>query len=199
MKKIPTTLFLFGTIFSQSFGQISVNLSPTYNFTREIFKTEGFGLEAGIRFKSTKTFRWGLDAGYYTGKLYDPQIVPGALDGGVFIYSGNNSFSSIQGIFEVQSPIKYRLQALGGIGLGGAIMSAKSPEQNSNNEPYLLYGGHLGVSYRLSERIKILAKTKYFLGVQNPLDLFSRRYYSVWHSSEFTSTNFSLGINYQFK
>jgi hypothetical protein len=199
MKKLLATLFVSGMIFSQSFGQISVQVSPSYNFTHEIFKTEGFGLEAGIRFKSTKILRWGFDAGYYAGKLYEPQIVSGPLDGDVFIYSGNNSFSSIQGIFEGQSPIKFKLQALVGIGLGGAIMNVKSPEYNSNNDVYLVYSGHLGFTYRLFERVKIVAKTKYVLGVENPLDLFNRRIYSVWCNRQFTSSNFSLGINYQFK
>ena len=181
MKKLFATLFICGTIFLQSVGQISVNILPTYNIIKSDFTTAGFGIETGVRFRSSKIFLIGFDAGYHLGKLRTPQTVTSF--GGVpfTYYSGEHSYIPVQGILELQS-INHKIQFLGGLGLGMALWNASSVETS------VLTSYHLGFSYRLNDKMRILAKMK-----QN-IRVFLPRKQDV--SGSFTSSNISLGINY---
>lgn len=126
MKKILTSLFISGMIFSQSFGQISVNVSPTYTMISKEFESTGAGIESGIRFKSSKILRWGFDVGYYGGKIRETQFMIGHRDEEVPIDIGEHYLIPTELIIELQSPQKHRLQILGGAGLGRAIISANA-------------------------------------------------------------------------
>jgi hypothetical protein len=182
MKKLFTTLFIIGTIFSQSFGQISINVLPTHNTIKSDYTTTGFGIETGVRFRSSKIFVMGFDAGYHAGILRTPQTVS-SFAGTSTVYSGQFSYIPLQGVLELQS-IKNKIQFLGGIGLGAAF-------NTKNLQNSLLTSWHLGASYRLNEKMRILTKFKQSGGI------FFTRYEDA--SNAFTSTNISLGINYQFK
>ena len=59
-------LLICGMI-TNGFGQISVNLSPTYNIIRQDYTVTGSGIEAGVRFRSSKIVRLGFDVGYNKG------------------------------------------------------------------------------------------------------------------------------------
>lgn len=52
---------------TNGFSQISVNLSPTYNIIRQDYAVTGLGIEAGVRFRSSKIVRLGFDVGYNKG------------------------------------------------------------------------------------------------------------------------------------
>ena len=52
---------------TNGFSQISVNLSPTYNIIRQDYAVTGLGIEAGVRFRSSKIVRLGFDFGYNKG------------------------------------------------------------------------------------------------------------------------------------
>jgi hypothetical protein len=182
MKKFFATLFIIGTIFSQSFGQLSINVLPTYNSIKSNYVTTGFGIETGIRFRSSKVFVLGFDTGFHAGKLRTPQTVV-SFAGTTTIYNGEFSYVPVQGVLELQS-IKNRVQFLGGIGLGTAI-------NTKNLENSLFTSWYLGASYRINENIRILTKYKQGAGI-----FLTRR---EDDTNGFASTNISLGINYKFK
>jgi hypothetical protein len=197
MKKLFATLFVSGIMFSQSFGQISIQVSPSYTMITKEFKTTGAGIEAGIRFRSSKTVRWGFDVGYYGGKIRETQFMIGPNDGPVPINSGEHYLIPTELIIELQSSQKHKFQILGGAGLGRAITSANAEYASSDVRALMTYSLQSGISYRISERMRTTGKWKQFVGVKPPQAIFSKYY--LYSSSRFLSTNFSFGINYQFK
>ena len=197
MKKLFTTLFICGTIFSQSFGQISVNVSPSYTMINKEFESTGAGIEVGIRFKSSKILRWGFDVGYYGGKLRETQFTIGPTDSPFPINSGEHYLIPTELIIELQSSQKHKFQVLAGAGLGRAITSAKAQYASSRPISLMTYSLQAGASYRISERLRLVGKYKQFVGVDVPQRIFSKYY--LYSENNFLSTSISLGINYQFK
>ncbi len=197
MKKLFTTLFISGMIFSKSLGQISVSISPTYTMISKEFESTGAGIEAGIRFKSSKMLRWGFDVGYYGGKIRETQFMIGPTDGPVPIDSGEHYLIPTELIIELQSPQKHRFQVLGGAGFGRATIAANAAYASSRGTSLMTYSLHSGISYRISERIRFVGKWKQLLGEEKPGAFFSK--YNPYYAYNFKSTNLSLGINYQFK
>jgi hypothetical protein len=197
MKKLLITLFVSGIIFSQSFGQISIQVSPSYTMITKEFESTGAGIEAGIRFRSSKIVRWGFDVGYYGGKIRKTQFMIGPNDGPFPINSGEHYLFPTELIIEIQSPQKHRFQIFGSAGLGRAIATAKAQYASSDVRALMTYSLQSGISYRISERIRFIGKWKQFVGVKPPQALFSK--YNLYSPSRFLSTNFSFGINYQFK
>ena len=51
-----TVLLICGMI-TNGFGQISVNLSPTYNIIRQDYTVTGLGIEAGVRLLQNRPIR----------------------------------------------------------------------------------------------------------------------------------------------
>lgn len=190
MKKLFVTSFICGIIFSRSFGQISVNVLPTYNSikTNGFAISNGFGIDAGLRFRSSKIVVLGFDTGYHSG-IFMPNEPNTVYDGFNFSMRGGQrtSFVPMQAIIELQS-IKHKLQFLGGAGLGMAF----SDTQNEGlAESSILTSWHVGVSYRISNKIRILTKMKQNVGIFTP--------HKQDFQSKFSSSNFSFGINYQFR
>ena len=189
MKKLFTTLFICGTLFLQSFGQFSVNVLPTYNSikTNGFAISNGFGIDAGLRFRSSKIVVLGFDTGYHSG-IFMPNESNTIYDGLNFsMYGGQQtSFVPMQAIIELQST-KHKLQFLGGAGLG---MAFSDTQNRGFKESSILTSWHIGVSYRISNKMRILAKTKQNTGTFLHL--------TQDFPSKFSSSNFSFGINYQF-
>ena len=197
MRNLLVTLFITGLIFSQSFGQISVQVSPSYTMITKQFESTGAGIEAGIRFRSSKTVRWGFDVGYYGGKIRETQFMIGPNDGPVPINSGEHYLIPTELIIELQSPQKHRLQVLGGAGLGRATTYTNAEYASLGVRALMTYSLHSSISYQISDRVRLVAKWKQFVGVKPPQDIFIK--HSKYSYDYFTSSNFSLGINYQFK
>ena len=197
MKKLFTTLFLFIMIFLRSFGQISVDVSPSYTMISNEFESTGAGIEAGIRFKSSKILRWGFDVGYYGGKIRETQFTIASNDGLIPFNSGEHYLIPTELIIELQSSQQHKFQILAGAGLGGAIISANSVFTSPSPIGLITYSLHSGISYRISNRIRFVGKWKQLLGEEKPGAFFSK--YNLYYKYNFKSTNFSLGINYQFK
>ena len=173
-------LLSFG-IFTDGYSQISVNLSPTYNIIRQDYTVTGLGIEAGVRFRSSKIFRFGIDLGYNKGFLRTPQVVS-IFDDRVTLYSGEHSYIPVKGIVELQTQGS-KFRALLGGGVGVSWWNVK--------ETSALISGHVGLSYRINKRLQILTKAKYLSGtILSPM---------ADGSSGFDSFNTSIGINYQFK
>lgn len=196
MKNLLATLLISGIIFSQSFGQISVQVSPSYTIITKEFESTGAGIEAGIRFKSSKILRWGFDIGYYGGKIRETQFMIGPNDGPIPINSGGHYLIPTELIIELQSPQKHRFQVFGSAGLGRAIASANAQYASSEVRALMTYSLQSGISYRINNRIRFVGKFKKLLGVDAPQEIFSKYYL---HSTKFISTNLYFGINYQFK
>ena len=165
---------------TNGFSQISVNLSPTYNIIRQNYTVTGLGIEASVRFRSSKIIRLGFDAGYNKGFLRTPQVVSIFSDR-ITLYSGEHSYIPVQGIIELQTQgTKFRALLGGGLGVGWWNV----------RETSALLSGHIGLSYRLNERLQILTKAKYLSGtILNAMEDASSSFYSF---------NTSIGINYQF-
>jgi hypothetical protein len=197
MKKLLATLLISGIMFSQSFGQISIQVSPSYTMITKEFESTGAGIEAGIRFSSSKIVRWGFDVGYYGGKIRDTQFMIGPTDGLVPINSGEHYLIPTELIIEIQSPQKHRLQAFGSAGLGRAIATANAQYASSRAISLMTYSLQAGLSYRINERIRFIGKWKQFVGVDVPQGIFSEYY--LYSSNKFLSKNLYFGINYQFK
>lgn len=197
MKKLFATLFTCGTIFSQSFGQISVSVSPAYTMISNEFESTGAGIEAGVRFKSSKILRWGFDIGYYRGKLRETQFTIGPTDAPFPINNGEHYLIPTELIIELQSSQKHKFQVLAGAGLGRAVISAYAQYASSRPISLMTYSLRTEASYRISERIRLVGKYKQFVGVDVPQSIFKE--YCSYCSNNFLSTNISLGINYQFK
>lgn len=161
------------------------------------FESTGAGIEAGIRFKSSKILRWGFDVGYYGGKIRETQFMIGPTDGPVPINSGEHYLIPTELIIELQSPQKYRFQVLGGAGLGRASIAANAEYASSHVRALMTYSLQAGILYRISERIRLVGKWKQLLGEEKPGAIFSK--YNPYYAYNFRSTNFSMGINYQFK
>jgi hypothetical protein len=174
-----TILLILGMI-TKGYGQISVNFSPTYNIIRQDYTVTGLGIEAGIRFRSSKIIRFGVDLGYNKGFLRTPQVVS-IFDDRITLYSGEHSYIPAQGIIELQTQgTKFRALLGGGVGIGWWNVKETSG----------LISGHIGLSYRLNERLQILTKVKYLSGtILNPM---------ADASNGFNSFNASIGMNYQF-
>lgn len=197
MKKLFATLFITGMIFSQSFGQISVQVSPSYTMITKEFESTGAGIEAGIRFRSSKIVRWGFDVGYYVGKLRETQFTIGPIDDLVPINSGEHYLFPTELIIEIQSPQKHRFQVFGSAGLGRAVATANAQYASSRPISLMTYSLQAGLSCRVSERIRFIGKWKQFVGVDVPQGIFSEYY--LYSTNKFLSKNLSFGINYQFK
>ena len=174
------TILLICGMITNGFGQISVNLSPTYNIIHKDFTVTGLGIEAGVRFRSSKIVRLGFDAGYNKGFLRTPQVVS-IFDDRITLYSGEHSYIPVQGVIELQTQVtKFRVLLGGGVGMSW---------WNARDVSALL-SGHIGGSYTLNEHLQIITKAKYSSGtILNPM---------ADASSGFYSFNSSIGINYQF-
>lgn len=178
---IKITILLICGIITKGFGQISVNLSPTYNVIHQDYTVTGLGIEAGIRFRSSKIVRLGFDVGYNKGFLRTPQVVSNFNDK-ITVFSGEHSYIPAQGIIELQTRGD-KFKALIGGGIGVSWWNIR--------EVSALLSGHLGFSYNLNEHIQLLTKVKYYSGT-----ILNSR---ADASSSFYSFNPSIGINYQFK
>lgn len=147
MKKLLVTLFLCGIMFSHSFGQISVNVLPTYNSikTNGFAISNGFGIDAGVRFRSSKIVVLGFDTGYHSS-IFMPNEPNTVYDGINFtMYSGQRTFYvPMQAVIELQS-IKHKLQFLGGIGFGMALSDTEPIRESLDKS--ILSSWHIGVSY----------------------------------------------------
>ncbi len=175
------TIILICGMFTNGYGQISVNLSPTYNIIHQDYTVTGLGIEAGVRFRSSKIVRLGFDAGYNKGFLRTPQVVSIFSDR-VTLYSGEQSYIPVQGIIELQTQGN-KFRVLIGGGIGATWWNAK--------EISSLLSGYFGLCYRLNEQLQIIAKAKYSSGtILNPMADAPNSFYSF---------NPSIGINYQFK
>jgi hypothetical protein len=197
MKKLFATLFITGIIFSQSFGQISIQVSPSYTMITKEFESTGAGIEAGIRFRSSKIVRWGFDVGYHGGKIRETQFTIGPNDGPFPINSGEHYLFPTELIIELQSPQKHRFQVFGSAGLGRAIATANAQYASSRAISLMTYSLQAGLACRVSERIRFIGKWKQFVGVDVPQGIFSE--YNLYLENKFLSKNLSFGINYQFK
>jgi hypothetical protein len=173
-------LLIFG-IMMKGHSQISVNLSPSYNVIHQDFTVTGLGIEAGVRFRSSKIVRLGFDIGYNKGFLRTAQVVSIFSDR-VTLYSGEYSYIPVHGVVELQTQgTKFRALLGGGLGVGWWNI----------RETSALISSHIGLSYSINERFQILTKAKYLSGIiLNPM---------ADASNGFKSFNTSIGINYQFK
>jgi hypothetical protein len=180
MRKITTLFFLLTTsILSQLKGQTSINVSPTYNYfiSKGLNGFQGVGIETGIRFNSSKTFRYGFDIGYNQGTLTEPNTYIVYTDSTIVPVIGfKSSYIPLQLIGEFKTS-KHKTQFLAGLGAGVIFLDKEARVVN-------IFSGHIGLCYKVSSKISLFTNAKLSYATNNAL---------------FGGITGSLGISYQFK
>jgi hypothetical protein len=159
------------------------NISPTYNYfiSKGLNGFQGVGIETGIRFNSSKTFRYGFDIGYNQGTLTEPNTYIVYTDSTIVPVIGfKSSYIPLQLIGEFKTN-KHKAHFLAGLGAGVLLLDKEARVLS-------MFSGHIGLFYKVNSRIGFFTNAKLSYG--------SNDFMKNVLFGGFTGT---LGINYQFK
>ena len=184
MKKEPLLILLLMTAtLSNLKGQVSINLSPTYNYfaSKGFGSFQGIGIETGIRFNSSKTFRYGFDIGYNQGTLTGPNRYVINPDSTIVPVNGfKSSYIPLQLIGEFKTN-KRKAQFLAGLGAGVVFLDKEAKVVST-------FSGHIGLFYQVNSSIGFFTNAKLSSGSNDFMKTFP-----------FIGITGSVGINYQFR
>ena len=158
-KELLVILLLMITTSTNIKGQVSINLSPAYNYfaSKGLFGFQGIGIETGIRFNSSKTFRYGFDIGYNQGTLTELNTYIIYPDSTIVPVNGfKSSYIPLQFIGEFKTN-KHKTQFLAGLGAGVVFLDKEARVSS-------MFSGHIGLFYQVDSKIGFFTNAKLSYG-----------------------------------